>query len=223
MICIKILHSRMSTDMKLWTGNQGWMWSEQMYINMAKICFTSCSEGHVSSQQNKYHSRGFLQEFEVSLNFVPGRELFTIYVNGLWHNFNAFVHFYADDTIIYCAQNIKMVFKELQLTFDFIQSQLCQLILIAEKTKIMLFSNRNSIPAVLTSLVFAQDNLCWNCGFIQILTVGIVIDNSFSLKLHIDRLINKLRLKLKFFLWNLSLQVKGLLLPTFYPFWIMVI
>lgn len=122
MICVKMLHSRMSTDMKLWTGNRGWMWSEQMYINMAKICFTSCSEGHVSSQQNKYHIRGFLQEFEVSLNFVPGLELFTIYVNSLWHNFNAFVHFYADDTIIYCAQNIKMVFKELQLAFDFIQS-----------------------------------------------------------------------------------------------------
>lgn len=85
MICVKMLHSRMSTDMKLWTGNRGWMWSEQMYIN----------------------------------------------------NFNAFVHFYADDTIIYCAQNIKMVFKELQLAFDFIQSQLCQLrlILIAEKNQ----------------------------------------------------------------------------------------
>lgn len=59
---------------------------------------------------------------------VRGPILFTIYVNRVAQNLDASVRFYADDTIIYCcARTIDMVFKQLHLAFDSIQSQLGQL------------------------------------------------------------------------------------------------
>lgn len=48
------------------------------------------------------------------------------------------VHFYGDDTIIYCcACTIDMIFRQLQLAFDSFQSHMSQLRLVlnAEKTK----------------------------------------------------------------------------------------
>lgn len=71
----------------------------------------------------------------VPQGYIVGPALFTIYVNGCGQNLNASVNFYTDDTIIYCAHISDIVFEQLQLAFEFIQSQLCQLRLLLNAGK----------------------------------------------------------------------------------------
>lgn len=77
---------------------------------------------------------------------VLGPLLFTIYINNVGRNVpNAFFHFYADDTIIYCcAATLQKALDELQTAFTMVQAQLYQLKLVlnADKTKMMVFTKK---------------------------------------------------------------------------------
>ncbi|KAJ8287209.1 hypothetical protein GJAV_G00048920 [Gymnothorax javanicus] len=153
---------------------------------------------------------------------VLGLTLFTIYINNIGSILNASVHLYADDTILYCcASSVSHAFQSLQSAFDVFQSQLRQLKLVlnAEKTKVMLFSNSKCVPDALHSIVSLQGTpieLVSNYKYL-----GIHIDDGLSFKIHVDNLLKKLKMKLSFFFRNKSCfsfaAWKRLVAATFLP------
>ncbi len=80
---------------------------------------------------------------------VLGPLLFTININSLDYDIqDANFHFYADDTVMYCsASSGQQALYKLQSAFDVIQSRLynLKLVLNADKTKYMLFSNQSQV------------------------------------------------------------------------------
>ena len=114
-------------------------------------------------------------------------------------------HLYADDTILYCSSSSALKSLELlQSAFDTVQFRLAQLKLVlnAEKTKNMLFSNGKQLPSHLPRLstVYGVE--------IEMVTsykyLGILIDENLSFKLHINKLVSKLKLKLSFFFLEIN-------------------
>ena len=91
---------------------------------------------------------------------VLGPLLFTIYINDLDKNVqNAQLHFYADDTVIYCcASSLTKAFQNMQTAFYTVQHTLCQLKLIlnTDKTKLMVFSNARNRPLNLSPITTCQ-------------------------------------------------------------------
>lgn len=75
---------------------------------------------------------------------VLGPLLFTIYINNIGQNvLNANLHFYADDTVIYCStSSLVQALEYLQIAFIEVQNTLMQLKLVLnrDKTKLMLFT-----------------------------------------------------------------------------------
>ena len=113
-------------------------------------------------------------------------------------------HLYADDTIIYCsASSVKSAFAQLQSAFNIVQSRLekLKLVLNAEKSKVMLFSNAKS-PATPPELVTSQG------GVIELVQtykyLGFILDSQLSFKAHIASMVSKLRIKLGFYYRNKS-------------------
>ena len=107
------------------------------------------------------------------------------------------------DMVIYCSSSsVSQSLKLLQSAFDTVQSRLTRLKLVlnAEKSKAMLFSNDKQLPPLLPSLSTVQG--------VEIETVrcykyfGILINENQSFKPHIDKLVSKLKLKLGFLLWK---------------------
>ncbi len=152
-----------------------------------------------------------------------GPLLFSIYVNNLCDNLlDAAFHLYADDTAIYCSSpSVVQTLEFLQSAFDVVQSNLTQLklVLIADKSKVMLFSNGKQLPTYLHKLSSAQE--------VDIERVtsykyqGILIEENLSFKSHIEKLDSKLKLKLGSFFRNkscFSFQArKPLILAAFLP------
>lgn len=153
---------------------------------------------------------------------VLGPTLFTIYINDIGFISNAAVHLYADDTILYCfASSITLALESLQTAFDALQSQLSQLRLVlnAEKTKVMLFSNSKRVTAALPDILSHQGTpieLVSNFKYL-----GIQLDDCLSFKMHINSLLKKLKLKLSFFFRNKccfsAAARKRLVATTFLP------
>ncbi len=120
-------------------------------------------------------------------------------------------HFYADDTVLYCsAPTADQALSQLQLDFNTLQQNLydLKLVLNAEKTKVMLFSNlksKSNLPSILTSqgtkieCVSKYRYLC------------ILIDESLSFTFHIQQLAKRLKLKLGFYFRIKSCQRDWLL------------
>ena len=77
-------------------------------------------------------------------------------MNNLCDNLpDAVSHLYADDAIIYCSSSsVLQSLESLQSAFDTVQSNLTQLKLVlnAEKSKFMLFSNGKRLPSLLPRL-----------------------------------------------------------------------
>ena len=104
---------------------------------------------YLSERSQCVHFDGLSSEWLNIANGVPqgsvlGPLLFSIYINSLGENVDeATLHFYADDTVMYCAgPSIKEAVVKLQAVFNIIQTQLAELKLLlnVEKTKVMLFS-----------------------------------------------------------------------------------
>jgi len=79
---------------------------------------------------------------------VLGLLLFSLYLNNIGMNIsNAALHFYADDTVLYCfGPTPAEVFAYLQNAFNRVQEQHCQLQLVlnADKTTLVFFTNSKS-------------------------------------------------------------------------------
>jgi hypothetical protein len=73
---------------------------------------------------------------------------------------NAQLHFYADDTVIYCCASSHKAFQNLQTAFYTVQHTLCQLKLIlnADKTTLMVFSKARNRPLNLSPIITCQGN-----------------------------------------------------------------
>ena len=109
------------------------------------------------------------------------------------------MHFYADDSVIYChAETVSLVIKHLQPSFDCMQLQFLQLRLMlnASKTKGMLFSNRRKVPQTVPT-ISATPGLP-----IDVITsykyLGTTIDEDLMFKPHNSNLLKKLELELGF-------------------------
>ena len=149
--------------------------------------------------------------------------LFTIYINDLGKDVcNANLHFYADDTVIYCcARSISQAVDYLQIAFKHIETQFLQLRLVlnAGKTKMMIFSKSNSEIHPLPVVTTAQGDI------IEIVPsftyLGITLDKDLNFKPHIENLSKKLKVRLGFYFRNLacfpSHTRKRLVAATFLP------
>lgn len=137
---------------------------------------------------------------------VLGPLLFIIYINSLNNNvLNANLHFYADDTVIYCsASTPKQALCQVQNAFNIVQSNMCdlKLVLNAAKTKLMMFSKAKPKVLNLPPIPTLQGTEIESV--LQYKYLGILIDNSLSFKPHIVELLKKLRIKLGFFFRNKS-------------------
>ena len=122
------------------------------------------------------------------------------YANDLCQNLpDAMYHLYADDTIIYCsASSVKSAFAQLQSAFNIVQSHLLKLKLVlnADKSKVMLFSNAKS-PATPSDLVTSQGCVIDLVQSFKYL--GFIIASHLSFKAHIASMVSKLRIKLGFY------------------------
>ncbi len=108
-------------------------------------------------------------------------------------------HFYADDTVLYCsAPTADQALSQLQLDFNTLQQNLydLKLVLNAEKTKGMLFSNlksKSNLPSILTSTGTKIECVS------KYRYLGILIDESLSFTFHIQQLAKRLKLKQGFY------------------------
>lgn len=130
--------------------------------------------------------------------------LFIMYINDVGQNVSdANMHFYADDTIIYCfGSSPTNAIVSLQKAFDMIQQAFIQLKLVlnADKTKQMLFSKPKkgplNIPTVFT-LEGSELEVVHTYKYL-----GILLDDTLTCKAHIENLVKKLKLKLGFLFRN---------------------
>lgn len=133
-----------------------------------------------------------------------GPILFTIYINNLGDGISqTHFHFYADDTAIYCeAATLHQAFSYLQSAFNLVQIQLYQLKLVlnVEKTKIMLYSKSKKSLDSFPSIFTIHGEQIEQVKLYKYL--GILIDDQLSFKLHIDKLVKKLKLKIGFYFRN---------------------
>uniref|UniRef100_A0A8C2EK04 Reverse transcriptase domain-containing protein n=1 Tax=Cyprinus carpio TaxID=7962 RepID=A0A8C2EK04_CYPCA len=154
---------------------------------------------------------------------VLGPLLFTIYINSIDHgNQDVNLHFYADDTVMYCgAPSKQQALIKLQAAFDVFQSRLhtLKLVLNADKTKIMLFSSSKKAVDNFIPLQTLQGNVIELVKEYKYL--GITIDDKLSFGSHITNLTKQLKIKLGFYFRNkfcFSFNVrKRLVSATFLP------
>ena len=93
------------------------------------------------------------------------------------------MHFYADDTIIYCfGSTPARAVESLQKAFDVVQQTLLQLKLVlnTDKTKQMLFSNAKKVPQTVLTVSTLEGNVIEVVRIYKYL--GVLIDDSLSFK-----------------------------------------
>ncbi|KAI4830607.1 hypothetical protein KUCAC02_002226 [Chaenocephalus aceratus] len=183
---------------------------------------------YLSERSQCVHFDGLSSEWLNISNGVPqgsvlGPLLFSIYINSVGDNVDeATLHFYADDTVMYCAgPTIQEAVVKLQAVFNTIQTQLFELKLLlnVDKTKVMLFSKVKKTPEPVLDIVTTQGTKLEVVACYKYL--GIWLDDCLSFKLHVNNLLKKLRVRLGFFYRNkscFSLEArKRLVTVTFLP------
>lgn len=156
---------------------------------------------------------------------VLGPLLFTIYINNMGQKvLNANLHFYADDTVIYCsAPTLVQAIEHLQKAFIEVQNTLMQLKLVlnGEKTKLKLFTKSRTMPQSLPPIVTMRGSE------MEVVNsyLFFFIDDSLTFKPHVLYMVKKLRLKLGFYFRNKLCFCKKATCGHhfFYLFWTMVI
>lgn len=135
---------------------------------------------------------------------VLGPILFTIYINNMGQNvLNANLHFYADDTVIYCStSSLVQALEYLQIAFIEVQNVLMQLKLVlnGDKTKLMLFTKSRTRSQSLPPIVTMGGSEIEVVNSYKYL--GLLIDDSLTFKPHVLYLVKRLRLKLGFYFQN---------------------
>uniref|UniRef100_A0A3B3DM95 Reverse transcriptase domain-containing protein n=2 Tax=Oryzias melastigma TaxID=30732 RepID=A0A3B3DM95_ORYME len=134
---------------------------------------------------------------------VLGPLLFILYINDVGQSVSeANLHFYADDTVIYCCgSSLLQVIETLQKAFVAVQNSLLQLKLVlnADKSKLMLFSNKK-VPDDLPVVTTLEGEVIEVVEEYKYL--GVLIDNSLTFKPFMENLLKKLKLRLGFFYRN---------------------
>jgi len=105
--------------------------------------------------------------------------------------------------MIYCsAQTLAKAVDHLQCAFNVVQKSLSnkKIVLNAEKTKCMLFSNVRSRPLNIPSLVTLEGRIIERVNSYRYLSI--LNDGSLTFKPHVQSLVKKLRLKLSFYFKN---------------------
>ena len=135
---------------------------------------------------------------------------------------NANFHYYVDDTVIYCcAGTLSQAAEYLQAAFKQIETQLLQLRLVlnAGKTKMMVFSKSKVKPHSLSAVTTSQGIALEIVSTFKYL--GIILDDNFSFKPHIENLAKKLKVRLGFYFRNKACfsfhSKKRLVAATFLP------
>uniref|UniRef100_A0A8C1PPA9 Reverse transcriptase domain-containing protein n=1 Tax=Cyprinus carpio TaxID=7962 RepID=A0A8C1PPA9_CYPCA len=155
---------------------------------------------------------------------ILGLVLFTIYINTIASVAdNGKIHLYADDTVLYCsAPTLAQAYQSLQQSFNLLQATFIELRLVlnAGKTKVMQFTKSRTVPSSTTLAISTLDGKCVeNVSSYKYL--GLWIDEKLTFKVHIDKLVRKLRVKLGFYFRNKScftLQARRKLISaTFLP------
>ncbi len=96
-------------------------------------------------------------------------------------------------------------FFDFDLAFDIVQFRLCQLKLVlnTDKTSLMIFSNSKVVSSNLPDIISFEGT-----KIEYVVTYkyrGILFDSQLTFMLHIDKLLSKLKLKLRFYYRNRSL------------------
>uniref|UniRef100_A0A3B3HBJ0 ribonuclease H n=1 Tax=Oryzias latipes TaxID=8090 RepID=A0A3B3HBJ0_ORYLA len=135
---------------------------------------------------------------------ILGPLLFILYINELGQDLqDANIHLYADDTIIYCfGRTPAKAVESLQKAFDNVQLTLLQLKLVlnAEKSKFMFFSNAKKVPEDLPKILTLHGDAIEQVHEYKYL--GVLLDDSLTFKPHIENVVKKLKLKLGFLFRN---------------------
>ena len=155
---------------------------------------------------------------------ISGPTLFTLYINNIFFpTEHCNVHYYADDTILYCVgDSPAQATAGLQSAFNSLQSSLfdLKLVLNSKKTKWMLFSRSPRVDDSLCIVTLQGEP-------IEIVNsykyLGIWLDTKLSFTVHIEHLVKKLRRKIGFLYRNKSCfsvstrrsLVQSLILPVF--------
>uniref|UniRef100_A0A8C2Q2T0 ribonuclease H n=1 Tax=Cyprinus carpio TaxID=7962 RepID=A0A8C2Q2T0_CYPCA len=133
---------------------------------------------------------------------ILGPLLFTIYINDICTNVDVAAHLYADDTIIYStARSPYEALNKLQDAFTVLQKNLLKLKLVlnSKKTKFMLFThsrNVQDLPQIITLYNQKIERVsCYNY-------LGFLLDEKLTFNPHVDKLVKKLRVKLRFYYGN---------------------
>lgn len=125
---------------------------------------------------------------------VLGPVLFTLYINNIFFPSGPNkIHYYADDTILYCSgSTLAQAVTGLQTVFDSFQLSLSdlKLVLNSQKTKWMLFSRTHSISDNLSICTLQGEKID---SVLSYKYLGIWLDTKLSYQSHIDHLIKKLR------------------------------
>ena len=141
------------------------------------------------------YSKGCAPRFHIRTNY------FTISVNNLCNNLsNAAFHFYADDTVIYCSSSsIEQSLDFLQSAFYVIPSHLSQLKLVlnADKSKLMIFSNGKKLTSFLPNICTVQGTDIERVTTYKYL--GFIIDQNLSFKSQTENVVSKQNIKFCFF------------------------
>ncbi|KAF7643591.1 hypothetical protein LDENG_00236790, partial [Lucifuga dentata] len=146
------------------------------------------------------HSNFLSISKDVPQGTIPGPILFSIYINNITSCLTECkFHLYADDTILYCfADSVQLAAEKLQHSFNIIQDALFnhKLVLNVNKTKFMIFSRAKDTEYKNIHISTVSGSSIERVSEYKYKYLGILVDEKFTFKSHIESLVSKLRQKI---------------------------